>query len=99
MLGWFSVAPITIRSNDGVAFRVHSIILGVASSIFSDMLPIGTNSAGIIELGDESEALAPTPAFIYPSSLSPALNTFELLDKSLRITQKYHMETMLKTLD
>ncbi|KAF8605916.1 hypothetical protein BDV93DRAFT_521262 [Ceratobasidium sp. AG-I] len=90
---------ITLRSNDGVVFCVHSVILGLASSVFSDMLSIGSNSAEIVDLGDDSEALALMLAFIYPSSLSPTLNTFELLDKSLQIAQKYHMEPMLKTLD
>lgn len=89
---------ISLRSNDGIVFCVHSIILGLASSVFSDMISVGTNSGGIVDLGDDSEALALMFAFIYPSSV-PTISTFELLDKSLQIAQKYHVEGMLKSLD
>ncbi|KAF8605917.1 hypothetical protein BDV93DRAFT_521263 [Ceratobasidium sp. AG-I] len=90
---------ISLRSADGKVFRLHAIILNLASSVFSDMLTIGTQSTEIIDISDDSEAISLMLGFIYPSALPPIVNTYELLDKSLQIARKYHVESMLQKLD
>jgi hypothetical protein len=90
---------ISLRSIDGPVFCVHSIILGLASSTFSDMFSVAIKSGETIDLGDDSESISLMLAFIYPSHLSPTVDTFELLEKCLAIAQKYNMQAMTKALD
>jgi hypothetical protein len=93
-----SGGDLVLRSSDGVMLHVHSVLLGLASTFFSDMLSIGTKSTDIIDVGDDSETLSLMLAFIYPSAI-PTIDTFELLEKGLQIAQKYQVESMLKILD
>jgi hypothetical protein len=93
-----SGGDLALRSFDGVVFHVHSVLLGLASTFFSDMLSIGTKSSDIIDVGDDSETLSLMLAFIYPSGV-PTINTWELLEKSLQVAQKYQVGSMITILD
>ncbi|KAF8605919.1 hypothetical protein BDV93DRAFT_521264 [Ceratobasidium sp. AG-I] len=90
---------ISFRSADGKLFCLHSVLLGLASSAFSDMFAVGTQSQDIIDLADDSEPLSLMLGFIYPSAAFPIVNTFELLEKSLDIAQKYHVTSMIQRID
>lgn len=90
---------ISIRSTNGRIFCLHTIILKLASTVFSDMFTIGTRSTEVVDLADDSEAISLMLGFIYPSTMPPIINTFELLEKSLQIAQKYHVEIMLQRID
>lgn len=76
---------VSLRSADGKIFCLHTLILSLASSAFSDMFAIGTQSTEIIDLSDDSEAISLMLGFIYPSALPPVVVTYELLEKCLRI--------------
>ena len=58
---------IILRSIDGVEFLVHSVILGVASSVFEGLLQVGTNRDAV-ELSENAEILSLVLRFIYPTS-------------------------------
>lgn len=90
---------ILLRSIDGKFFYVHSLILRLTSSIFSDMFTIGTQSAEVVDLGDNSEAISLMLGFIYPSTMTPIITSFKMLKKSLEVAQKYQVETMLQYID
>ncbi|KAG9095759.1 hypothetical protein FS749_009823 [Ceratobasidium sp. UAMH 11750] len=90
---------ISVRSCDGQVFCVHTLLLGLASSVFSDMSTIGTQTAEIIDLAEDSESLSVMLVHIYPSGIPPPLDSFELLEKSLKVAQKYDIQAMLQKLD
>ncbi|KAF8605918.1 hypothetical protein BDV93DRAFT_554240 [Ceratobasidium sp. AG-I] len=90
---------ISFRSADGKVFCLHTIILKLASTVFSDMFTVGTQSTEVVDLADDSESISLMLGFIYPSTMPPLVNTFMLLEKSLQIAQKYHVETMLQKID
>ncbi|KAG9119963.1 hypothetical protein FRC07_004759, partial [Ceratobasidium sp. 392] len=46
---------ISLKSSDGVVFLAHSVLLGMSSSVFSDMLSTASPS-DVIELGDDAES-------------------------------------------
>lgn len=94
-----SGGDILFRTVDGKVFCLHTLILRLASTVFSDMLTIGTQSAEVVDLADDSEAFSLMLGFIYPSAVPPIVNTFALLEKSLQIAQKYQVETMLQKID
>ncbi|KAG9119136.1 hypothetical protein FRC07_006002 [Ceratobasidium sp. 392] len=98
----FSPPPggdLSIRSCDNQVFSVHSLILGLASSVFSDMSVVGTRSAEVIDLAEDSETISIMLAYIYPSGIPPPLNSFHLMEKRLAVAQKYDLKAMLQRLD
>lgn len=62
------------------------------------MFTVGTQTTEVVDLADDSEAISLMLGFIYPS-LPPTITTFELLEKSLQIAQKYHVESMVQKID
>lgn len=88
---------ITLKSHDGHLFIVHSAILKALSSVFADMFTIGTKCE-IVELADDAESISLMLQFVYPPTLL-SVQTFEQLEKTLRIAQKYDADGILKTLD
>ncbi|KAG8766630.1 hypothetical protein FRC12_006738 [Ceratobasidium sp. 428] len=89
---------ITIISNDGVKFLVHSNILKRSSSVFADMVSIGTRNEQAVELDDDAESIALMLGFIYP--FKPlSIRDFSHLEKALLIAQKYDVEGIPKALD
>ncbi|KAG8708302.1 hypothetical protein FRC09_001329 [Ceratobasidium sp. 395] len=90
---------VTLRSADDSVFCVHSVILGLVSSVFADMLSIGRPSGEEIQLDDDSESIALMLAFVYPCSMIPTIDEINLLEKCLKISQKYNVEKIIQTLD
>jgi len=89
---------LTLRSGDGTKFLVHSVILKVASSVFSDMSVVGT-AKGMVELSEDAETVSLMLRFIYPNKKAPVIANFDTLSKCLRAAQKYDLEGMLETVD
>ncbi|KAG8690655.1 hypothetical protein FRC09_011901 [Ceratobasidium sp. 395] len=90
---------ISLRSNDGAVFCVHSIFLSFLSSVFSDMFSIGRPSGEPIQLDDDSESISLMLAFIYPSSIWPNIKDLDMLEKCLVIGRKYNVEKIPQALD
>ncbi|KAG8745676.1 hypothetical protein FRC10_007373 [Ceratobasidium sp. 414] len=90
---------VSLRSTDGSVFCVHSVILGLVSSVFADMFSIGRPSGEEIQLDDDSESISLVLAIIYPSSVTPIIDKIDTLEKCLKIAQKYNIETITQTLD
>ncbi|QRV94313.1 The BTB (BR-C, ttk and bab)/POZ (Pox virus and Zinc finger) domain [Ceratobasidium sp. AG-Ba] len=90
---------ITFRSKDGIAFSVHSIILGLVSPVFSDMTTVGKKSGETIDLDDDAESISILLAFVYPSSIWPTIDSVDMLEKCLQIAQKYNIEKIPQALD
>ncbi|KAG8733928.1 hypothetical protein FRC12_018697 [Ceratobasidium sp. 428] len=90
---------ILLRSRDGRTFCVHSVTLGLASSVFSDMFSIGKPCGEAIQLDDDSESISLMLAFIYPPIISPNIKDFDIIEKCLVIGRKYHVEKIPQALD
>ncbi|KAF8610682.1 hypothetical protein BDV93DRAFT_540377 [Ceratobasidium sp. AG-I] len=88
---------VVIKSSDAVTFRVHSALLGLASSVFSDMIS-SASKRNAINLAEDAESISLMLSFIYPSSFT-TLHSFEAFEKSLRMADKYDMPGILKALD
>ncbi|KAG8703646.1 hypothetical protein FRC08_002712 [Ceratobasidium sp. 394] len=86
-----------VKSADGALFAVHSVLLGLASSVFSDMFSAPTKRDAI-ELTDDAESISLMLAFIYPSSFV-TVDSFQALEKSLEMARKYDVPGILKALD
>ncbi|KAG8774578.1 hypothetical protein FRC12_001902 [Ceratobasidium sp. 428] len=98
----FSPPPggdISIRSCDGQVISVHTLILGLASSMFSDMFTVGTRVDEVVDLAEDSETISIMLAYIYPSGVPPPLDSFDILEKSLVVAQKYDLKAMLGRID
>ncbi|KAB5596370.1 hypothetical protein CTheo_7 [Ceratobasidium theobromae] len=91
---------LTLRSSDSVEFRVHSIFMSVASSVFNDMLTVGSGSASdsTVQLNEDAETISLMLQNIYPIT-SPAITTFELLEKAIQAAQKYDLHRLRDNVD
>ncbi|KAF8610595.1 hypothetical protein BDV93DRAFT_517694 [Ceratobasidium sp. AG-I] len=97
----FEPAPggdMTLRSSDGVTFGVHSILMGLASSVFKDMLSVGAKNDEIIELAEDSKLISLMLEFIYPTK-TPMIASLAVFEQALQIAQKYDIKGMLDILD
>ncbi|KAG8682835.1 hypothetical protein FRC08_014698 [Ceratobasidium sp. 394] len=88
---------ISLKSADGIVFFAHSVLLGLASTVFQDMFSTATQK-DVIELTDDAESLSLMLRFIYQPPFTDVL-PITLLEKSLRIAQKYDVERITKSLD
>ncbi|KAF8603552.1 hypothetical protein BDV93DRAFT_523316 [Ceratobasidium sp. AG-I] len=77
---------LTLRSNDGVEFLVHSVILGVASSAFAGLLAVGTNK-DVVNLSENAETLSHILKFIYPNKKMPIMTSFDMLSVFTRCAE------------
>lgn len=92
-----SGGDLLIKSSDGHEFRAHSALLALASSVFSGMFS-ATFKPGVTELAEDAESISLMLSFIYPSSFT-TISSFEALEKSLRMADKYDIPGILKALD
>ncbi|KAF8610683.1 hypothetical protein BDV93DRAFT_517769 [Ceratobasidium sp. AG-I] len=88
---------LVIKSSDGREFRAHSSLLALASSVFSGMFS-ATFKPGTTDLVEDAESISLMLSFIYPSSFT-TIDSFEALEKSLRMADKYDIPGILKALD
>ncbi|KAG8689086.1 hypothetical protein FRC11_004153 [Ceratobasidium sp. 423] len=99
-VGFTNGTDMVLRSSDGLRFGAHSIILSLASSTFAYMFDIGSRSHRetiYIELAESGEMVDLMLKFIYPIQ-SPAIHSFDTLDKALRVATKYQFEDMRQQL-
>ena len=89
---------ITLRSNDGTSFRTHSLLMGLASSVFQDMLSVAVHGDGLIDLADDAESISLMLEHIYPVK-APNLQSIREYAKCLEIARKYDVKGMMETLN
>ncbi|KAL5637139.1 hypothetical protein ACGC1H_000953 [Rhizoctonia solani] len=90
---------ICLRSKDGIEFQAHTVLLGLASSVFRDMFLVGTRREDAIDLAEDATTISIMLEFIYPNKQVPLVTSFDTLDSCLRISQKYDLQSMAQTLD
>ena len=91
-------ADIILRSSDGKDFRVHRLILSLASPVFQGMFalprfadtPPETPS---VDLPDPSEVLEPFIQYLYPRS-PPNITDIPMWEGLYTIAEKYHTEAV-----
>ncbi|KAI0335156.1 hypothetical protein GY45DRAFT_988090 [Cubamyces sp. BRFM 1775] len=88
-------ADIVLRSSDNVDFRLHKLILGMASPIFSDMLtlpdlPGQGEQPQVVEVQETATTLEGLLPFCYPM-VRPVLLHIDHLQSVLRAAEKYEM--------
>ncbi|KAG9119384.1 hypothetical protein FRC07_005606 [Ceratobasidium sp. 392] len=88
---------VSLKSCDGTIFIVHSLLLRLASQVFSDMFASAT-SADVVELAEDAETISLMLAFIYPV-MQPSLNTVAILEKAMLVAHKYEIDGLAKTLE
>ncbi|KAH7344033.1 hypothetical protein B0J17DRAFT_645093, partial [Rhizoctonia solani] len=90
---------ICLRAKDGIEFQAHTVLLGLASSVFRDMFLVGTRREDTIDLTEDAAIISMMLEFIYPNKQTPLVTSFDTLDSCLRIAQKYDIQSMTQTLD
>ncbi|KAG9119966.1 hypothetical protein FRC07_004762 [Ceratobasidium sp. 392] len=88
---------ILLKSSDGTIFLAHSLFLQHASSVFAGMFSTATQSDPV-QLSDDAESVSLMLRFIYPPTFLDNLPV-ELLEKSLRIAQKYDISGIITSVD
>ncbi|KAG8747674.1 hypothetical protein FRC10_000217 [Ceratobasidium sp. 414] len=88
---------VSLKSSDGTIFVVHSLLLSLASKVFSDMFA-STTKADVVELAEDAEAISLMLAFIYPV-VRPPVDTIPLLEKAMLVAHKYDVEGLAKSLE
>ncbi|KEP47891.1 BTB/POZ domain protein [Rhizoctonia solani 123E] len=89
---------LTLRASDGTEFKVHSLLLHIASSVFADMFQVGTNNHRVVDLAEDSQTLSLMLEHIYPVK-SPTIDSFDKLESCLTVAQKYDIKGMMGNLD
>lgn len=87
----------SLKSCDGTTFRVHSVLLGLASTVFADMFT-ETTKAKAVELEEDAESISLMLAFTYPVA-SPSVTSVDLLEKAMKVAQKYKVERIIKFIE
>ncbi|KAG8695149.1 hypothetical protein FRC09_009363 [Ceratobasidium sp. 395] len=85
---------VTLKSSDGATFVAHSLLLSLASNVFSDMLTSNT-TADVVELAEDAETVSFMLACIYPAT-QPPLDTVPFLEKAMLLSHKYDIEGLVK---
>lgn len=70
----------------------------IASSVFSDMFQVGTDSHRVIDLAEDAETISLMLEHVYPVK-SPAIDSFDTLEKCLTVAQKYDIKGMMGNLE
>ncbi|KAB5595275.1 BTB domain-containing protein [Ceratobasidium theobromae] len=88
---------VDLKSCDDTTFRVHSVLLGLASTVFADMFS-GQVKSGTIALPEDAETISLLLAFTYPVA-QPLITTLDLLDKCMLVARKYDVEKIAKVIE
>ncbi|EUC66112.1 BTB/POZ domain protein [Rhizoctonia solani AG-3 Rhs1AP] len=84
---------IVLKSCEGTIFNAHSILLGLASTVFAGMFD-GASKADTVELAEDAETISLMLAFIYPVT-PPSVTSVEQLEKIMLFSQKYDISKMI----
>ncbi|CAE7229446.1 unnamed protein product [Rhizoctonia solani] len=90
--GFTQGGDLTLRSTDGIEFNVHSILLSLASPVFSELLQMGGKNQ-VIQFSENAEALALMLKFVYPTS-TPVVPSMDVLNVGIRVAIKYQLNSM-----
>ncbi|KAG8690060.1 hypothetical protein FRC11_014082 [Ceratobasidium sp. 423] len=90
--GFTQGGDLTLRSTDSVDFSVHSVLLSLASPVFSELLG-AENREEVIRFSENAEILALMLKFIYPRP-TPVVSSMGLLNDALRVANKYQLDSM-----
>ncbi|KDN40281.1 hypothetical protein RSAG8_08191, partial [Rhizoctonia solani AG-8 WAC10335] len=88
--GFTQGGDLTLRSTDGVEFSVHSILLSLASPVFSQLIR-AWDKQEVIQSPERSEILALILKSIYPTP-TPIISSVGLLSDVLWVANKYQLE-------
>ncbi|KAG8762361.1 hypothetical protein FRC11_009664 [Ceratobasidium sp. 423] len=90
---------LTLKSSDGVKFQVHTILLGLSSSVFREMFANGTRDVNeSVNVGEDSEALSILLRCVYPNEM-PTLDSLREFKIALEAAHKYDMPGVTRALD
>jgi phosphatidylserine decarboxylase len=92
-----SGGDITIESADGTRFRVHKVLLGLASSVLQGMLENATSEEQL-KLWDTTEALSLMLCCLYPNE-APTVRSLREFRTGFETAQKYDMPSVARLLD
>ncbi|KAJ7064095.1 hypothetical protein C8F01DRAFT_1022197 [Mycena amicta] len=97
-------ADIILRSSDNIDFRVHQIILSIASPVFRDMFalpratnpsPTSTDLEKVVQMGESSTVLHDILRFWYPGA-QPSIQSISQLSDIIQLTiGKYDMQMLV----
>ncbi|KAF8607131.1 hypothetical protein BDV93DRAFT_520031 [Ceratobasidium sp. AG-I] len=87
-----------LQSSDSHEFRVHSLLLALASSTFRKMFDAKDLRGRTIKLEEDRETLSLILQSIYPGK-SPVADTLALIRKGLTAAQAYNLEGLTHLLD
>ncbi|CEL52454.1 hypothetical protein RSOLAG1IB_00995 [Rhizoctonia solani AG-1 IB] len=88
---------VVLKSCEGTIFNAHSVILGLASTVFAGMFS-DASSSDTIELAEDAETISLMLAFIYPIT-PPTITTIDQLEKVMIFSQKYDIPKMIDLVD
>lgn len=90
--GFIDGGDLILQSTDGIDFSVHSILLSLASPVFSELLKSG-NQTETIKFSENAEELALMLGFVYPKP-TPIVSSMDSLNDAMRVANKYQLESM-----
>ncbi|TDL26622.1 hypothetical protein BD410DRAFT_783711 [Rickenella mellea] len=92
-----SNTDLVLISDDGIKFRVHSIVLAPASKFFRDMFrmprPAMENNDDALPMGESSEIVKTILDIIYPHDVEPVLpsTTFAFVRRLLSAAERFEL--------
>ncbi|KAG8720315.1 hypothetical protein FRC08_000611 [Ceratobasidium sp. 394] len=90
----------TLRSSDGVEFRVHSMILSMVSSVFQDMLVVGSaGTDNVIDLTEDAQTISFVLCFVHPTRNAPDIPNVAVLHACLEVARKYDLSAMMENIE
>ncbi|KAG9119506.1 G2/mitotic-specific cyclin [Ceratobasidium sp. 392] len=87
----------TIRSQDGVDFHIHSVILRYASPVFDELMSSGSGEP-LVTLTEEARTIRLMLVFVYFSHEQPVITDISSLEKALEVARKYELASMTASL-
>ncbi|KAJ7811378.1 hypothetical protein B0H14DRAFT_3755127 [Mycena olivaceomarginata] len=95
-----TAGDVILRSSDGVDFRVHQVVMSLASPIFATMfaLPQPEEEAEPVLMAESAVALDRMLRFWYPGTEPPAIDTLDELQRVVEIlVSKYEVQSAVYT--
>jgi len=92
----FPDGDVVMKSSDGKEFRVHSVILREASTVFRDMLKLpegASRDQTPISMVEKSEVLDDLMRWLYPLPTAPTITTITHALDLFRAVEKFQIES------
>lgn len=96
-------ADVVIRAAGTLDFRVHKLILSLASPIFRDMFtlpqppPDKTDTLPRVDVQDSAKTWENILRIIYPNLPNPTIDTLDDLESLLSTARTYEMQSIIET--